>query len=383
MVYINSAINDLTSKVVNQASKSVSQQSNPLSLGLMNPRYNNSSVASLPSIDLGVSSPSAGATPSDHDSDLFSYLASIVPDLVHNLGSGEFSFNDDGTVNYGSNWFEKNVLKGQYNQNMLYMNSYNNAWKLANRQQDLAENAVLNQARQLQQLGINPASVGQSLATASGSGGTSPSVSQPSVSGESNALGLLTVLLDYKLKNRELGIAERNADTNEFNAATSRIDTNISSRRANAEIALSNANRDKVMTEAEWQRLQNTDLGLSNSQLHILGLSRSTISSFANLSVFTATTLGVTSLVGNIVDEIDASGVTEQAKEDAALVNEIVSDFNNLSDVQKAGFYQFFEDYPEASRRNKTIPVEQIKDWNNRNTSSYQIYRWLEDYYNL
>lgn len=381
MVYINSAIDALTSKVVKQASKSVSQQSNPLSLGLMNPRYNNSSASSLPSIDLGVSSPSAGATPSGDD--LFSYFSALIPDIVHNLGSGEFSFNDDGTVNYESNWFEKNVLKGQYNQNMVYMNSYNNAWNLANRQQYLAENSVLNQARQLQQLGINPASVGQSLATASGSGGSAPSVSQPSVSGDSNALGLLTVLLDYKLKNRELGIAERNAETNEFNAETSRIDTDISSRRANAEIALSNANRDKIITETEWQRLQNTDLGLSNKQLHSLGISRSTLQSFSGMDWQVGLALGVITIVGDIVYSVDASGVTEQAKEDAALVNEIVSDFNNLSDVQKAGFYQFFEDYPEASRRNKTIPVEQIKDWNNRNTSSYQIYRWLEDYYNL
>lgn len=146
------------------------------------------------------------------------------------LTSGSMSTNADGILSYSSNWWEKTFHKDRYNQNLAYVNSYNNAWKLAQEQQELAENATLNNARQLSQLGINPAASGSGVSM-SASGGSAPSVGSPYV-GTSKGLEVLGLILNHAIQKEQLSI-------DKYNAETSRIS-------ADANAALSGSNKAQI-----------------------------------------------------------------------------------------------------------------------------------------
>lgn len=367
---LSAMVNDLTKDILKDTSKVVDS---PLSLGFMSPivkgSVDGSSPYSFGSGQMSVSSFSSNRG-SDSGSDIWSWLSPVLNagmQFADGLFGGGYSYNDDGTITANPSWWDS--LVGNDNEMNNYAHTYNNAWNLANRQQYLAENAVTNQARQLSQLGINPASVGSNLASVSGSGGSAPSPSQYSLRSNlnTNKLALLTALLDYKIKSRELDIADKNADVNRRNALTNEFSAETDRLRSNADIGYINS-------QSDWQRLVNDDLGLSNSQLHSLGLSRSTIQSFGNMDFFVASALGIVSLVGNLLSGDDSAGDD---------LTSVVYGFDSLTDTQKSGFYQFFNDYPEASRKNKTVPLQQIQDWNYQNTSPYKIYRWLEDFYGV
>ena len=132
------------------------------------------------------------------------------------LTSGSMSTNADGTLSYSSNWWEKTFHKDRYNQNLAYVNSYNNAWNLAQEQQYLAENATLNNARQLSQLGINPAASGSGVSM-SASGGSAPSVGSPYV-GSSRGLEVLGLILNHAIQKEQLSIDKYNAETSRISA---------------------------------------------------------------------------------------------------------------------------------------------------------------------
>ena len=169
----------------------------------------------------------------------FSSGASVVSDIMSILGSnmnsmfsGDYTFNDDGSVSYKKSWYEENINKSQGNQNE--MNSY-----LLNQANTRWRTGILNEANQLQQLGINPASAGSS-SSLNNSQASVPSMSSGSGSGSGfsgvSSLNALSVLAGIKAKQDELKIQE-------FNAETSRISAN-----ANAESSLASAENTRSIT---------------------------------------------------------------------------------------------------------------------------------------
>ena len=189
--------------------------------------------------------------------------------ILGSLDAGPFSssinFDDDGRMQVVPTWWDENINKGRLNQLKAQAQAYNNSLDqydqqyqlqkdafefnkdLSNRQQDLAEesyyNGTINQAKQLSQLGINPASQGGSISGATMSGGSSIQSGSASA-GNTNTpetggmnLEALSVLASISAKQSELQIAK-------YNAETSRISAN-----AGAENALASAENIKVMTD--------------------------------------------------------------------------------------------------------------------------------------
>ena len=131
--------------------------------------------------------------------------------------------------------FQLNKQNLQFNQN------------LATRQQALAEesyyNGIRNQASQLSSLGINPAASGSSMSGGTMSGGSNvsgvPSSGRPTgrqiqtISTSQLKMQMMEKLMEYALTKRSLDIQQQNANTNSYNAVTSRLSSD-------ADIALKN-----------------------------------------------------------------------------------------------------------------------------------------------
>lgn len=130
--------------------------------------------------------------------------------------------------------FDLNKSNLEFNQN------------LATRQQEFAENSwknnITNSARQMATLGINPAASGGSISGPTMSGGSQVAgVNSGSVSGRSvqrfnnkaTKIQLLSTLLQHAKDKKALDIEQQNADTNSYNAITSR-------RSVDADVALKN-----------------------------------------------------------------------------------------------------------------------------------------------
>lgn len=189
--------------------------------------------------------------------------------LLDALDSGPFSssisFDDDGRMQVEPTWWDENINKGRLNQLKAQAQAYNNSLdqydqqyqlqldafnynkELSNRQQDLAEesyyNGTINQAKQLAQLGINPASQGGSISGAAMSGGSSVNAGSASA-GNTNTpeaggmnLEALSILASLSSQREELDIAK-------YNAETSRISAN-----ASAESSLASADNIRAITD--------------------------------------------------------------------------------------------------------------------------------------
>lgn len=145
---------------------------------------------------------------------IVSDIMGILGSGMNNMFSGDYIFNDDGTVSYKKSWYEENINKSQGNQGELtsyLLNQSNERWKTG----------ILNEANQLHQLGINPASAGSS-ASLSNSQGSMPSMQSGSGSGSgsgsANVLNALSVLAGIKAKQDELKIQQYNAETSRITA---------------------------------------------------------------------------------------------------------------------------------------------------------------------
>ena len=241
--------------------------SSQLGLGLSAPAYAGSSGFALPQPSFnmnGMSVPAPNVSGASFDwSSIFGALTS----LEGGLSAGDLTVNPDGTMSYKSNGWEEFFHGDRKNQNVAAVASYNQALKqyneqfalqkdsyefnkdLSTRQQNLAEESyykgTLQQAAQLQQLGINPAAFGSQVSGQSMSGGSSiqsgsassGNISAPNMSnGAGMDLSAISVLAGLKAKNEELAIAK-------YNAQTSRISAN-----ASAENSLASADNVRAMT---------------------------------------------------------------------------------------------------------------------------------------
>ena len=322
------------------------------------------------------------------------------------LQQAEFALNKDNLL------FNQNLATQQLGmqQEMQVANLANMKFNqnLATQQQALSEESyrsgVLNQARQLQQLGINPASQGGSISGLSMQGGSNVanasagSASQVSgVSGRSvNGRGaqyqaskiqrqllqaqLMAAMMDYAQKANQLRVSKQDADTRSYMAQTDRMRQQVDASKLPSEI-------DSYELKNEYQRLLNADVQLSNDQLHAIGLSRDTISSWRGINPFTAGALGVTSVMGNVVKKENWADLSDEEirsiKAEVDAVVERADSYEELAPGQKSAVDRFFEDYPEVASMRNYIPASTLQEWKRDGYSDTAIYNKLKNFYGV
>lgn len=221
-----------------------------------------------------------------------------------------FVLNPDGTVTNNGNWWqntfdpqqianeqyaiEHNTALNQFNQQMDFSREqfeYNKS--LSERQQALSEESyrsgVLNQARQMAQLGINPASSGGSVSGTSMSGGSGASSAIPSgrgSSGSSGASGLSSVLgilgTVGNLASVIAGIKKSKAETDNIEA-----DTSVKAGQA--------AYNDALALSAKYR----AEIDKGNTEfLEKLGISDKEYNSLSNLRITTESAVAIGANLG-------------------------------------------------------------------------------------
>ena len=221
-----------------------------------------------------------------------------------------FVMNPDGTVSVNGDWFtrtfdpqlgadqqyaiEHNTALNQFNQQMDFSREqfeYNK--DLSERQQALSEESyrfgALNQARQMAQLGINPASSVGSVSGMSMSGGHGASSAIPSgrgssgsvsVSGLSSVLGILGTVGD--LASTIAGIKQSKAETDNINA-----DTSVKEGQA--------AYNDALARSAQYR----AEIDRGNTEfLKVLGISDKEYTSLSNLRITTESAVAIGANLG-------------------------------------------------------------------------------------
>lgn len=294
-------------------------------------------------------------------------------------------------------------------QNMLFNQN------LANRQQALSEesyrNGVVNQANQLQSLGINPASMGGSISGLSMSGGSNVSgigsssignfgagnVGSPTGSGVHSSimnkqalkLQMLSYLLDLKKSQSEIDVNKSVANVNNTNASVSenRLELDKFTAGIDAIKSISGIKVDDAsirhmdaltsMTVAETSDLVMKSEDYKNfiDTLKKFGLSASMLTSLQNIDYKTALALG---LVQFVSDGIDFGLGVPSSGEAPTVVDKIEAvSKNNLTgnkvDVLSNGIDMFLKDYPKGSPIVSEITTSDINYWKTNNWSSEQI----------
>ena len=202
-----------------------------------------------------------------------------------------YTTNPDGTIAFNPSWAknifgnsldeqqyvtEYNEALRQYNQQYglqreaFELNKQNLAFNqdLATRQQELSEesyyNGVKNQARQMAELGINPASAGGSISGMSMSGGSNVGgVSSGSVSGRnpnklSNIekrqlqLAMLGHMLNLAKVKSDIEVNEYNAETSRIEAETGAFDSITRRGQAGSQYALNQAQIEQIDRSLEF-----------------------------------------------------------------------------------------------------------------------------------
>lgn len=299
-----------------------------------------------------------------------------------------------------SKTFDANLQNQEWNQKMSEESYYN---------------GVLNEASQLQKLGINPATqslAGTSASMVSGiSSGSTSGVPQGSAPGKNsswfngnsqNALQLLATLLSSQnahesneVAKKQADVAKQNADTNQYNAETTRMraesqnrvddDTLVNNnvlRELNwSQIGLNKSNTSYVDSKTADQILSNADKELSNSQLHALGISRETIRSWQNFSTPALASLGILTLLGNVTDTMQHinENQTAEVKQVADSVVKTAQEYSNLEAPQKSAYDDFFNDNPQYAYVAKDyINDSTLAEWRRNNYDYDQVYNRLK-----
>ncbi len=366
------------------------------------------------------------------------------------------TFRDDGSVDFKQNPLDV-FFNGRDDESARYANEYNNSLKqyaqqyqlqkdsfdfnkqmaedtfalnkqnllfnqgLAERQQALSEesyrNGVVNQARQLQSLGINPASMGGSLSGMSMSGGSNVSglgsssigsVGSPTGSGVHSSimnkhalkLQMLSYLLDLKKSQSEINVNNSLANANNTSAEMSRsrfeLDSDISRSRLELDkftagidaiksvsgIKVDDASIRHMDALTSMTVVETADLVIKSedykdfvNSLKKFGLSASMLTSLQNIDYKTALALG---LVQFVSDGIDFGLGVPSSSDSITVVDKIEAVSNNgltgkNVDVLSNGIDMFLKDYPNGSPIVSDITTSDINYWKTNYWSSEQI----------
>lgn len=250
--------------------------------------------------------------------------------------------NSDGTVSTSqSDWnkfisgedtesqrwaIEYNNAQRQYQQQyQLQQDAFNFNKDLSNRQQALSEesyyNGVMNQARQMQALGINPSAFGGSISGQSMQGGNNvASGASPQATGRNTtiqnktmlALQQLTYLLqlrklqsDIKVADSEAYANKKNADTAEvnsqisgFNSLTQRLKTDSDIKFNEAEISYKSQLTSSVLQDTLMKEKQNSEYEKYIDSLSKVGLNSYLLKDLQNMNPALALGLGILNFFG-------------------------------------------------------------------------------------
>lgn len=368
-------------------------------------------------------------------------LGTSIVSNINDANYNPFSFNPDGSVNFSQNKLDK-YLNGLDSENLKYANEWNTSLKqfydqfalqkdafdfnkrlsesqfefnkdlatkqfeynkaLSERQQSLQEESYrsgsINQARQLSQLGINPASSGGTVTPMSISGGSSlgtSGVSANSVSSGSTSpsvvhtsptnkrllqLQMMSYLLqlrkqehDMEVADRTLDIEQQKADTNE-KSVDSQINVNESNIKLNeSSIVHLNAQTQSEIARCVRQVMENKDFESYIGYLETLGLSSSMVDGMKNIDWQCALAIGLVRVIGEkagLTLSNDGYSVVEKYKAYTSLDS---SSRDNLSN----GISQYLDEYPQRSDVVSELTTSDI--YSLRDKSSREVYKTLVD----
>lgn len=291
---------------------------------------------------------------------------------------GYYYLDDKGEVQYGQNDWEQfwnwltggesedssrwrlefNAALAQYNQQYQLqkeafdLNKQNQQFnqQLAsdqfNMQKEAYYNGVLNQANQLRQLGINPASQGQISSGPSMSGGSNVGdISAGSVPGRNPSvqvaskdmmkLQLLSTMMQYVMQKKQASIAQQDANTRSYSAHTERM-------RAISQGKVDEANIEHIDLVNEAQTYQNMDLKRFNDSFGALGISSKASEFMKNVDPLVFAACGIVSILGN-----SKPGESDGAEAQVAVDN--AHAIVNLPRSKQNAIEDWFEQHPSVS----------------------------------